>query len=354
MSRDFHKLVVADTREEIGGMAKSVMFRVPQPLAETFMWRAGQHLTLRFTIDGEEARRSYSISSSPVSGDPLRITVKRVKGGLVSNHINDTVQAGDLIDVMPPFGGFCLDTGATQRRTHYFFGAGSGITPLYAMLHSVMAAEPHSVAHLAYGNKNADSILLRDSFEALLEQHPDRLSVHHVLSAPSMWSGFSYWRKGIIDKAAIEALIAVNPPYAQDAQYYICGPGGMNNAVKAALMALDVSANRIHMESYGGAVDLDDSVKGIASTATVRLDGTDHAVPIAKGQTVLEAVRASDLAPPFSCQSGVCGACRAQLSKGEVHMRIRMALEDGDIEQGAILTCQSVATSAEIALSYDN
>ncbi|MGI9391567.1 MAG: 2Fe-2S iron-sulfur cluster-binding protein [Boseongicola sp.] len=353
MSRDFHKLVVADTREEIGGMAKSVMFDVPQPLANIFEWRAGQHLTLRFTIDGEEVRRSYSISSSPVSGDPLRITVKRVKNGLVSNHINGTIQAGDVIDVMPPFGGFCLDTSETKRRTHYFFGAGSGITPLHAMLQSVMVAEPHSVAHLAYGNKDADSILLRDEFETQLEQNPERLSVQHVLSVPSMWSGFSYWRKGIVDKAAIEALIAENPPYAQDAQYYICGPGGMNKSVKAALMALDVPANRIHMESYGGAVELDDSVKGIAATATVQLGGSIHSIAIAKGQTVLEAARASGLTPPYSCQSGVCGACRARMSKGDVHMRARMALEDDDIDRGAILTCQSVATSSEIALNYD-
>ncbi|MFT6091358.1 2Fe-2S iron-sulfur cluster-binding protein [Sulfitobacter sp.] len=353
MKRDFHKLTVSDTRKEIGGMAKSVMFEVPEPLAATFKWRAGQHLTLRFTIGGEEVRRSYSISSSPVSGDPLRITVKRVKGGVVSNHINDTVKAGDVIDVMPPFGRFCLDTGATERRTHYFFSAGSGITPLHAMLHSVMVAEPHSVAHLAYGNANADSILLNDSFETLLQQHPDRLSVHHVLSAPSMWSGFSYWRKGIVDKAAIAALITEYPPYAQDAQYYICGPGGMNKAVKAALMSMDVPASRIHMESYGGAVDLDDSVKGIAASATVKLGGTDHTVPIVEGQTVLEAVRASGLTPPFSCQSGVCGTCRAQLTRGDVHMRARMALEDDDIEKGAVLTCQSVATSAEITLDYD-
>lgn len=353
MTRDFHKLVVSDTRDEIGGLAKSVMLEVPDSLSTVFKWRAGQHLTLRFVIDGEEVRRAYSISSSPVSGDPLRITVKRVKGGLVSNHINDTIQTGAVIDVMPPFGGFCLDTAATERRTHYFFGAGSGITPLHAMLQSVMIAEPHSVAHLAYGNMNADSILLRESFDALLERHTERLSVHHILSAPSIWSGFSYWRKGIVDKAAIEAMISENPPYAQNAQYYICGPGGMNNAVKTALMSLDVPTNRIHMESYGGAVDLDDSVNGIAAMATVKLNGTNHAVSIAQGQTVLEAVRASGLKPPFSCQSGVCGACRAQVSDGNVHMRSRMALEDEDIEKGAILTCQSVATSREIALSFD-
>jgi ring-1,2-phenylacetyl-CoA epoxidase subunit PaaE len=352
-TRNFHPLTVLDTREEIGGLAKTVMFDVPDPLRETFRWRAGQHLSFRFNINGEEQRRSYSISSSPFTGDPLRITVKRVKDGVVSNHINDHVQKGDVIEVMPPFGGFCLDPGATSRRTHYFFGAGSGITPLFSMLSSVIAAEPNSFAHLAYGNNNEKSILLEDELNAVWGANPDRMSIHHVFSKPGWWSSADYWRKGIVDKDAIEALITENPPYAQDAQYYICGPGGMNKGVKDALMSLDVPADRIHMESYGGAADLATGIEGMAAKAEVTLGGSTHSIDIAKGQTVLEAVRAAGLRPPYSCQSGVCGACRADLTNGEVQMRARMALEDGDIAKGAILTCQSLPATGEISLSYD-
>ena len=351
--RDFHPLTVLDTREEIGGMAKTVMFDVPETLRDTFAWRSGQHLSFRFRVNGEEQRRSYSISSSPFTGDPLRITVKRVRDGMNSNHINDTVQKGDVIEVMPPFGGFCLDPGVKERRTHYFFGAGSGITPLYAMLSSVMAAEPNSFAHLAYGNTNEKSILLQDELNAVWENNPKRMTIHHIFSNPGFWSSSDYWRKGLIDKPAIEALIAENPPYAQDAHYYICGPGGMNKAVKAALMSLDVPAARIHMESYGGAAELDTSVEGTAATAQVTLRGSQHSIDIAKGQTVLEGAKSAGLSPPFSCQSGVCGACRAKLTKGNVHMRARMGLEDADIAKGAILTCQSLPTTEFLSLSYD-
>ncbi|MEX0318740.1 MAG: 2Fe-2S iron-sulfur cluster-binding protein [Ruegeria sp.] len=351
--RNFHPLTVLDTSEEIGGMARTVMFDVPDALRETFAWRPGQHLSFRFMVNGEEQRRSYSISSSPFTGDPLRITVKRVRDGVVSNHINDNVRKGDVIDVMPPFGGFCLDPGATARRTHYFFGAGSGITPLYAMLSSVMAAEPNSVAHLAYGNSNEKSILLQDELNAVWATNPERMTVHHVFSKPGFWSSADYWRKGIIDKPVIEALIAENPPYAQDAQYYICGPGGMNKAVKAALMSLDVPASRIHMESYGGAAELDTSVEGMGATAEITLGGARHSIDVAKGQTVLDAAKSAGLKPPFSCQSGVCGACRAKLTKGDVHMRARIALEDADIAKGAILTCQSLPTTEALSLSYD-
>ena len=129
---NFHKLTVADIRKEISGAATSVIFTVPANLSEQFNWQAGQHLTLRFVLDGIEHRRSYTISNAP--GQSLRITSKRVKKGIVSNHIGDNLKPGDVVEVMPPFGGFKLVPDALARRTHYFFAAGSGITPLYAMI----------------------------------------------------------------------------------------------------------------------------------------------------------------------------------------------------------------------------
>lgn len=352
-SRNFHKLTVLDTREEIGGMAKTVMFDVPTHLRDTFAWRPGQHLSLRFVINDEEQRRSYSISSSPFTGDPVRITVKRVKDGQVSNYINDTVHKGDVIEVMPPFGHFCLNPGKTARRTHYFFGAGSGITPLFAMLNSVMVAEPSSFVHLVYGNNTEKSILLEDELNAVWTANSERMTIHNIFSNPGWWSSADYWRKGIIDKPAIEALIIENPPYAQDAQYYVCGPGGMNRTVKEALMSLDVPTSRIHMESYGGVSELDISIEGIAADIEMILGGVKHTVVATQGQTVLEAAQAAGLNPPFSCQSGVCGACQAQLINGEVHMRARMALEDADIAKGAVLTCQSLPTSTQVIIRYE-
>ena len=352
MTADFHTLRVRETREEIGGRAKSITLDVPVDLKETFAWRPGQHVTVRFGLNGEDIRRSYSISSSPFSDDGLRITVKRVKDGLVSNHINDTVDAGDTLDVMSPFGGFCLDPGDTQRRTYYFFGAGSGITPIYAMLQSALIAEPHSVSHLVYGNIDAERILFRNDLELMQAAFENRFTVSHVLSDASFWSSFRPWRAGRIDKEVVAAAIDENPPYAQDVQYYICGPGTMNAAVKTALAELDVPPSRIHLEHYGGDVDADLSVTGMAASAEVELDGRQEVIEVCAGQTILEALLAAGHQPPYSCQSGVCGACRARLHDGDVHMRARMALEEKDIAAGDILTCQAVPTEPKIALSY--
>ncbi len=352
MDDGFHQLRVLDTCAETK-QATSVRFAVPLDLSDTFLWRAGQHVTLRFWIDGVEVRRSYSISETPASGAPLRITVKRVKGGLVSNHINDRITAGDIVDVMPPFGGFCLEPEPISRRTYYFFGAGSGITPLYAMIRTIMVAEPYSVAFLAYGNVNAGSIIFRKPLADMEQQTEGRLIARHVLSSPSWLSSFSHWRRGRIDGDAIAAFVDEHPPYAQDAQYYVCGPGGMNSTVRAALQGLDVPDVRIHTESYGASEPLDDSIKGVAATASVRLKGTSLTVPISAGQTVLDAVRAAGVNPPYSCESGVCGACRAHLRNGKVHLRARMALTEADVERGIILTCQALPTTPQLAVEYD-
>lgn len=346
----FHKLTVAAVKDEIPGVARTVVFEPPEAMAAAFRWRAGQHVTLRLRIGGEEVRRSYSISSSPAAGDPLRITVKRVAGGLVSNYVNDSIEAGARLDVMPPFGGFVLDPDPRRRRTCYLIGAGSGITPLFAMLRSVLAAEPWSVVRLLYGNRDAGSILFVGELERLAAEHAGRITVHHVFSQPG-W-GATGWRRGRIDAAAVGAWIAENPPYAQDAQYFVCGPGGMNRTVVAALKDLDVPAGRIHRESYGGATEVDDTVAGVAATVEIVLEGRRSAAAAAVGQTLLAAARAAGLTPPFSCEAGVCGACRAKLVDGSLHLRSRAALTDEDAAAGFVLTCQAIATSPRVAIRY--
>ena len=353
MSQQFHALRVVAVEAETPSTA-SVRFDVPPVLSGAFRWRPGQHVTLRLTINSREVRRTYSISEAPLAGAALRITVKRVPDGLVSNHINDHVAAGDRIDVAPPFGGFCLDPEPRARRTYYFFAAGSGITPVYAMVRALLEAEPYSVAHLAYGNVDGASIIFREALARAEAGAGGRLLVRHVLSKPGTWPSMDYWRRGRIDAAAVEAFLAEHPPEAQDARYYVCGPGGMNAGVRTALENLDVPAARILMESYGRSrAARDMSVAGVAALVRVVLAGRTLAVPVAPGRTLLDAVRAAGASPPFSCESGVCGSCQARLSAGTVHMRARMALGDDEIAAGAILTCQAVPTTPQLAVSYD-
>lgn len=352
MSEGFERLRVLDSRPETAE-ATSFTFDVPARLREVFAWEAGQHLTVRFVLDGAEIRRSYSISDAPGGGRPLRITVKRVPGGLVSNHILERLRTGDEVDVMPPFGGFRLVPNVRARRTYYFFGAGSGITPIFSMIGSLLASEPHSVARLAYGNTNARSIILGNDLARLERESEGRLTIRHVLSSPSWLSAFPYWRPGRIDADCVAAFIDAHPPYAQDTRYYVCGPGGMNSSVRRALLNLDVPAARIHVEHYGAPSVPDDSVAGVDAQASVRLRGQTLTVPVSAGQTILEAVRAVGARPPYSCESGVCGACRARRRGGDIHLRASMALNEGELSEGFILTCQAIPTSPRLELEYD-
>ena len=327
-----------------------MLFDVPLSHRERFQWRAGQHITLRFRLAGAEARRSYSVSETPCSSAPLRITVKRVPGGLVSNYINEHVAPGDSMEVMPPFGGFCLNPDPRARRTYYFFGAGSGITPLYAMICSVLAAEPHSAVRLAYGNVNTESTIFREALIRLEHEFGSRFAIRHALSAQS---STGHWRRGRIDAESVADFINELPPYAQDTRYYVCGPGGMNATVREALKSLDVPDSRIYTESYGAVEPPDHSVRGVAASCAVRLSGDTLHVLVAEGQTLLEAVRAAGGTPKYSCESGVCGACRAILREGTVHMRARMALTDAEVAGDVVLTCQALPTTPRLTVDYD-
>ncbi|WP_299428722.1 ferredoxin--NADP reductase [uncultured Shimia sp.] len=350
MDTQFYSLSVQGVEPVISGRATSVTFAVPEYLRQTFRWVAGQHLTLRLNVNGKEHRRCYTISNPP-DGD-LRITVKRVQNGVVSNFVADQLTVGTLIEVMPPFGTFKLTPDPLARRTHYFFGAGSGITPLYAMICDVLTKEPYSVAHLVLGNPKEKEIIFHDTLEELQTAYLERITVRHVLSSQSMWSGFSPWRKGRVDADAVQAAITEMPPVAQDTQYWICGPGSMNEDVARALANLDVPQNRIHMESFGGQTQTNRGIAGKAAAALVTLNGTTTEVQIAPDQTVLDAMLAAGLSPAFSCQSGVCGACRAKLTSGDIHMRAHMALDEKEIKSGDILCCQSVATSNRLEVHF--
>lgn len=345
---DAETLTVQHIEREIKGCATSITFHVPPPAQNRFQWQAGQHVTLCFTINGRAVWRSYTISSPP--GAPLRITVKRVTGGEVSNFIADHLSLGDHIQAMPPAGGFKLVPEARKQRTHYFFASGSGITPIYAMIHALLAAEPYSVAYLIYGNTRADQIIFQEPLAQLAETYPARFIIRHVLSQPSMWSWFTPWRRGRIDQDAIAAAIEETPPVAQDVHYWICGPGRMNRDLRAALMAMDVPETRIHMEQFAASEAPENTAVGVAGMVKISLYDQDHEVSVDQGHSIFEAARQAGVALPHSCQSGICGACKAQLVSGQVHMHRAAALERDEIENGRILTCQSVPLSENITI----
>ena len=319
MSTQFYTLKVSALNKPIED-ATTITFDVPTPLYEQFSYHPGQHLVIKFIIEGKEVRRSYSLNSSPFLEEKLQVTVKRVKDGLVSNYVNDQLKVGDTMEVMLPQGRFYANIQKDAYKTYFLFAAGSGITPIISIAKSVLVASPNCMVHLFYGNSNQDTIIFKKELEELEKDYSERFNLVQTLSSPKVWTSWEQWkgRTGRIDTANIEWFIQNSPPIAQHTEYYACSPGAMNLAVKNTLLNLGVPKNLIHIEQFGGqTAEATTTIQAIPNAQlSVHLNGQEHDLIIPDGKTILSTLKAANLEPPFSCESGVCGTCVATLHKG--------------------------------------
>ena len=356
MANGFHNLRVVHLHRPVAD-ALTITLEVPSGLQGVFAYRPGQHLVFRLQLQGAEQRRSYSLNSCPGVEQHLSVTVKRVKDGLVSNQLNDYLRVGDTLEVMAPTGRFSLETDARKYRTVFLFAAGSGITPVYSMLKAVLHQEPYSSVVLFYGNRNKSSIIFREELEQLRNQFADRLQLAYTFSEPySDWSSMWEWklRKGIIDAEAVEWFITNFPPRSNTTEYYICGPGNMNQVVRTALMDLGIEPEQIHFEQFGvgGDVEVPDIPGPERASLTAHLQGQVHSLEVQKGQTLLQALKENGADPPYSCESGTCGTCVAKVKRGQVKMRHCFALEDKEIADGMVLTCQAIPQTENVEITF--
>ena len=348
-----------DLRRETAG-AVSIAFAVPPELAEAYTFEPGQYLTLRTTIDGEDARRSYSICSGLDDGE-LRVAVKGVDGGLFSGFANAVIKEGDAIDVMTPIGRFTVPLEPQSERAYLAVASGSGITPVMSHIRTVMSREPRSSFVLIYGNRTSRDIIFKEALEDLKDRHLGRLAVHHVLSREAQDIPLLHGR---LDAEKIESLVRASLPGREVDHAFLCGPQGVIEAARAALAGLGVPADHVHLELFTPDLPVSPAsaprphrsvaeTQAPVATATVKLDGMTHLVPVAAEESVIEAGLRAGLELPFSCKGGMCCTCRAKLISGTVEMLQNYSLEPWEIEQGFVLTCQSRPTSPEVTLDFD-
>ncbi len=353
MSR-FHSLKVVDVNRETAD-AVSVAFEVPADIKQGFTYKQGQYLTLKFTINDEELRRSYSICSSPLDENELRVAVKKVKDGRVSGYINDNLKVGDVVEVMNPMGNFYSEMNPSNKKNYILFGGGSGITPLFSILKTVLKSEPDSKVTLFYGNNDELSVIFNKQIELLALSNADRLNVVHVLNTPPV--GHPELLKGMMTKEKNIELVKNYVDLNADNVYFICGPGPMMESVVAALNELKINESQIHVEYFSAPVNAEevkpsaDAASG--ASATIIIDGDSHAVVLGENETILEAALRIGLDAPYACQGGSCCTCRALLQDGKVQMAVNYALSASEVKQGFILTCQSRPTTASIVVNYD-
>jgi ring-1,2-phenylacetyl-CoA epoxidase subunit PaaE len=360
---DFHKLTIADVRPETVD-AISLAFAVPPDLAQAFRFKPGQHLVLRATLEAEEVRRNYSICSGPDDGE-LRIAIKRVEGGLFSNHANDTFKAGQTIDVMPPQGRFVVPPPPDGAPRHILgVAAGAGITPIIGMAKQVLGAEPQSRFTLAYGNRSPEHVIFAEVLDALKDQYLSRFTLLHVLSRRGDEDGPLL--TGRIDAAKIAALTASVLQPASIDHAFLCGPGTMIKDVRTALFAAGLARDRVHHEFFaaGGG-----GYRGKASGApkagavapaeagavavTAMIDGRRHAFTMAPSEHVIDAAERAGIRVPYACKAGMCCTCRAKVLAGRVALTVNYSLEPWEVAQGFTLTCQAKPLDATLALDFD-
>ena len=356
-SLDFHKLRVAEVKRETPD-AVSVRFDLPEELRETFKFRAGQHLTLRREIGGEEVRRNYSVCVAPHE-NMLKVGVKQIAGGLFSGWVNAELKAGDIVEVMAPHGSFCWTFEPEARREYVGFAGGSGITPVLSLMKAALSLEPRSRFTLIYGNRTSLGVMFLEEIAALKDRYLDRLQVFHFLEDEEEEIELF---NGRLDRPKVEQILSsVVDPSLVDA-FFICGPGPMMDAIEETLLARGVEKSKLLIERFttgplsaaqaAAARALEEKAAGRKMSVT--LNGRRMNVSFDPDKhSILDNVRAAGLPAPFACKGGVCATCRAKVTAGEVSMKVNYGLSEEELAEGYVLTCQATPLNDDVALTYD-
>ena len=356
MTAHFHALQVVEIVPETAE-ANSIRFAIPPELRDAFAFKAGQHLTLKIDIGGEEVRRNYSLCTAPDDEDCM-VTVKRIGCGVFSNWVGDQLKPGDLVEVMPPHGSFTTEFDAQQTRRYVAFAGGSGITPVISLIRTALKQEPGSRLTLLYGNRDSSSVIFLDALADLKDRYMGRFELYHFLAEEE---GDVALFNGMLDKATCDNAIEhlVGDPAGVDA-WFICGPGPMMDAAESALLERSVAKDRIHIERFTAdrpsaalAQEMAElQTKAVGATVSVTLDGRTRKVEFTESN-ILDSALAAGLRAPFACKAGVCATCRAKVISGKVEMAARYGLTDEEVAAGYVLTCQSVPVGDGVAVDYD-
>jgi ring-1,2-phenylacetyl-CoA epoxidase subunit PaaE len=357
MSIHFHKLAIKEINKETIDCV-SVLFDIPKELQDTFRFKQGQSLTMRTIINGEEVRRTYSICSTPLE-NKWRVAIKKVEGGLFSSLANDQLKKGDWLEVMPPVGKFYAELNPTYKKNYLAFAAGSGITPVISIIKTTLQTEPQSNFTLIYGNRSRPSIIFFEELEALKNKYIGRFNFINVLSRERTDAPVNFGR---INKEKLEELSRIiNYNLIDDT--FICGPEEMIFCVKDFLEAKGIDKKKIHFELFTTPGQKKADIKsqrqeadaGPKSKITIKLDGRsfDFDLSFKSETTILDAALQQGADLPFACKGGVCCTCKARLVEGEVSMDVHWGLEEEEVEQGYILTCQSHPKTEKVIVDYD-
>ena len=346
----FHRLTIKSIQPQPNAVIWTL--EIPAELTDEFNFTAGQHLTFKAQINGEELRRSYSICSSQNRNNELDVLIKAVDDGRFSQFAQQ-ITTGSQIEVMPPSGHFKL---TPRDGGHYVaFAAGSGITPVMGMIYATLEQTKTAEFVLFYGNSKTSDVLMHEHIAYLKDQYGPRFSVHFFLSKQKVDMPLY---QGRFDAEKVKLLNDHLIKHINADGYFVCGPGAMIDTVCDALNELGIDAKLIHNERFlsdGQEISLAEKTVEEDAGVTVTIDGANHEFNLVAGTqaTLLESAESAGVELPYSCKAGVCATCRCKLVEGQVEMINNYSLEDWETKAGYILSCQAVARSSKIHISFD-
>ncbi len=357
MAAHFHQLTVKEIRKETPDCV-SIAFEIPAGLQKEFEFEQGQNITIKMKMEGEEIRRSYSICSSPFEHE-LRVAVKKVEAGKFSTYANSLLKAGDLLEVLPPTGKFNTALSGTNTKQYLAFAAGSGITPVISIIKTTLQTEPLSGFTLVFGNRGLSSIIFFEELEGLKNKYLNRFNFINILSRERTDSPVNFGR---INRHKLNELSKL-VDYKGTDEFFICGPEEMIFCVKDFLEELQIDKKKIHFELFTTPGQKKSSVMssepvekttGPQSKITVKLDGRSFDFNLGfDGENILDAALKQGADLPFACKGGVCCTCKAKLLEGKVNMEVNWGLEQEEVDQGFILTCQSHPVTEKVVVNFD-
>lgn len=343
----FHTLSVKEVNRQTD-KAVHIIFDVPSEFASEYKFKAGQYLTLETKIDGEEVRRSYSISSE--EGKDLGIVVKAIPDGKFSNYVNSVLKKGDIMEVHSAEGKFLLPE-QIDDKVFCAFAAGSGITPVMSMIRTLLSQSETAKFVLVYGNKSPEQTIFLQELLSLQKEHPKRFFPEFIYSEAKEDSA----KFGRIERSTVNYVIKNKYEGLDISEFYLCGPEPMIEAVTESLVAAGIDKEKIKFELFfsqsEGSVEASTDGK---TALTVIVDDEEFELVMNQSDVLLDAILAKNIDAPHSCQGGICSSCVAKIKEGTVEMRKNQILTDDEIEEGLVLTCQAQPTSAKVVVDYDD
>lgn len=340
-SEGFYSLTVSAIRQEANNAFTIQLSNIPTIFRD---FSAGQHLTIKVTIKGKTLYRTFSISSIPNTDNHLTLTIKKIKGGKVTNYLAENLKVGDSLEVTAPSGQFYIIPEPANQKHYVMIAGGSGITPIYSMIGSILKFEPKSKITLLYANRTTTSIVFNEKFEQWSKQFPTQLEVKHFLSEEENPQNAI---KGYITRISLEEM--VNQFGKNKLDFYLCGPEIMTNKLMEDLAYLGIAEDKIHRELFIITAQTQETVS-LKAQVSAKLFGQTYQFETQEGKTILQSGLEQDIPLPFSCQSGLCGMCKMKCTEGKVVMKSNQVLTEKDLKVGYILTCQSLPQTQTIII----